>query len=47
MFSFKLIAGGIIRVLYNGKIVGDCWSWFEVEELQKTILQKVEDRREK
>lgn len=40
MFSFKLIAGGIIRVFYNGKIVGDCRNWIEVEQLQRELLQK-------
>lgn len=40
MFSFRLIAGGIIRVLYDGKIVGDCRNWIEVEQLQQGLLQK-------
>lgn len=40
MFSFKLIAGGIIRVLYNGKIVGDFRNWIEVEQLQQGLLKK-------
>lgn len=41
MFSFKLIAGGIIRVFYNGKFAGDCQNWFEVEKLQQMELQRV------
>lgn len=40
MFSFRLIKCGIIRVLYNGKIVGDCRSWNEVEQLQRGLLKK-------
>lgn len=40
MFSFKLVAGGIIRVFFNEKFAGDCRNWIEVEQIQRGLLQK-------